>query len=530
MKKTFSTYIDWTNLPNSKFAAGSILIILFAFSVAIRIPNLDRPLSGNHEWLTSTVLRHQQIWHEAGIQKYNFSPIMTYANNADKNISNHGSVQAPDGSSYYMSYPPFAYIAPYLLFEALGIYPDVLPLQMFNIVCHFISGFLIFLIISLLSMKQYSNRLNIPAIVGFIVYIFSPETMWFQSNVYMADMFVQPFFIGVIYLLLRLMINNKNSFVGYVVLAVANFFMVYTEWIGLFLDFSFLLWLLLKCRRQVNADLKKTLLVLIMTAIAAVTLTFWQYCQVTGFDALITTSVNKYIGRSGLIEGSDGNDHFLNIKSWKFLFNSYLKGYFIFLIAIPFCLYYFNKLRKENQSHDLIDNQEVSLTLFLSFMPVLMHHLIFFNFTSHHSFSILKSSVIIAILLALLYHRFIIFYEQNVLPRKKIIWINIFIVLTIVISMSRYVSFVKGTMRNEYKNIGQYIQKTAESSEVVFIKPTGKFDIPPQIIFYAQRNIAGWTDEKAAKELIEKNGMQRGVIFVLNKENKQVTDVEYIMK
>lgn len=57
-----------------------IICLLFILSIVVRLPNLNRPLGNHHEWLTSTVLKHQQIWYENGALKYKFLPIMTYNN------------------------------------------------------------------------------------------------------------------------------------------------------------------------------------------------------------------------------------------------------------------------------------------------------------------------------------------------------------------------------------------------------------------------------------------------------------------
>jgi hypothetical protein len=40
--------------------------VLFAASVLVRLPNINRPLSEHHDWPKAHFLRTQRIWYEAG--------------------------------------------------------------------------------------------------------------------------------------------------------------------------------------------------------------------------------------------------------------------------------------------------------------------------------------------------------------------------------------------------------------------------------------------------------------------------------
>lgn len=55
-----------------KLYTGLLMIALCAISIIVRLPNLAKLLGDHHQWLTSTVLRHQQIWYVGGALKYNF--------------------------------------------------------------------------------------------------------------------------------------------------------------------------------------------------------------------------------------------------------------------------------------------------------------------------------------------------------------------------------------------------------------------------------------------------------------------------
>ena len=110
----------------------AILLLLFAVSIAIRLPYLNHPLGG-HQWLTAQTLVIHSIWYERGIAACGFNPIVTFELPADKNIlSPMGRMGSPAGDRCFISQPPLGYISPYLVQTSLGLRPDVLPLQVFR--------------------------------------------------------------------------------------------------------------------------------------------------------------------------------------------------------------------------------------------------------------------------------------------------------------------------------------------------------------------------------------------------------------
>ena len=515
MFNNWVSFLSWTNLPNKKRCTLLILATVFLISIVFRLPHIDRPLSGKQEWLTSTVLRHMQIWNESSIRNYYFSPIMTYNRQADRNIGNQGTAKDSQGTYYYMSYPPFAYIFPYLIFEGLHIQPAAFPIQVFNILLHLFSCILIYLIVIILTREHYKDRMNIPAIVGFTVYALSPEVMWFQSNVYMADMMVQALFIGAIYLLMRILTSTKPTVWLFLIFGVLNFFMVYTEWLGVFFDATVVLYVLFKKRDKIGLAL---VIITIVSMVAPILLTIWQYAQAVGLANLIDTTVKKYIGRSGLQANYDGNNHLLNPHSWRTIFNYYWKGYFVFFFAIPGLMYYLKKKLKTRYA-----SGQQWLALYLCGAPVIAHHLVLFNFTAQHNFSVLKTGVFIAVLLACLYDQLV-----QRLATKPLAKVNLILIAMIVISMFRYVAFVANSESTEYRDIGLRIQQTAKDDEVVFIeKPGTVYDVLPQVIVYAHRNVSAWYGEQQAKQLIRQNGVSKGIVYVLNDKN-QIANVRNI--
>ena len=136
----------------------AILLLLFGVSILVRLPYLNRPLGMHHEWLTAQTLVIHSVWYQRGIASCGFNPIVTFALPADKNIfTPMGKIASPSGDYYYTSQPPFGYILPYLVLTSLGIRPDVLPLEIFNLFVHFACIVLVFLIIRRMAVALWSE-------------------------------------------------------------------------------------------------------------------------------------------------------------------------------------------------------------------------------------------------------------------------------------------------------------------------------------------------------------------------------------
>ena len=185
-----------------------ILITVFLISVVVRLPNINRPLSKHHEFVTAISLRIINIWEINGASKYNFNPVTNYPGAANKYIDNFatttGKMVDANGNYYYVSHPQFAYIFPYLVFKLLHVKATVLAIEVFNLAINFITALFIYLIIGILRSRKSFERIDWIGICGFMVYLFSAGVLWFQCNTYMSDMLVHLFFVAGTYYLLQL--------------------------------------------------------------------------------------------------------------------------------------------------------------------------------------------------------------------------------------------------------------------------------------------------------------------------------------
>lgn len=582
-------------LMNHRQLSALILVLLFVLSVVVRLPNLNRPISRHHESTLAITLRYQQIWHEEGGFRHKFCLISTYGNKADRNINNTGRLKDSEGNYYFVSFPPFAAIFSYFIFSVFNIYPDVIPQEVLNLLLHFVSCFLIFQIISLLTKEYYINKLNTPALIGFTVYLFSPATLWFHSNTCVADTLALPLFLIGIYIFLRFVLGENKRPIHCVLLGFISFFMVYTEWLGVFFCFSIFLYTLANIRKQ---EVRMLSYIITIALIASLALIIWQYSQVAGFNSLIQTDVKRYVTKSGFVRqgfnlrleylprgvefpqslkdkiyydadkgvlickdvmsrkekqqllslSSDDlykraveeifrqsqlfGANFACLGSWKNLALHYITGFLPFLVYLFVIAFVDFALFKRRLADMFYKNKTVLIVLYLCTVPVILHHLVFFNFTSVHDFSAIKGGVLIAILSALFYHAFT--YNLQVCsdeakPVREKIAKSIFC-LMVAGSILQYLVincyYLKGD--DCYKKMGEEIARVAKKDEVVFIKAGVLPFVPPQIVHYAHRNIAMWEGDSKGKELLSLNKVKRGVIFVLNTENKGIVKTEYV--
>ena len=229
-----------------------------------------------------------QIWYDNGIENYGYNPVMTYNNPADKFINNSanqsGRMLDKNGNYYYVSHPPFAYYFPYLIFKILHIRPDVLPLQIFNLVLHFISGLFVYFMVCLLSFNRARSLPYRSALVAFTIYIFLPVTLWFQGNVYMSDMAVHTFFIIGVYTALKMIIRQRfysPKYIFFYILLLS--LMIYTSWLGIFFAFGVLVYSLLHVRSI--SGFRVLIWSTLIVSLVMLRVIVYQYAQINGVGA-----------------------------------------------------------------------------------------------------------------------------------------------------------------------------------------------------------------------------------------------------
>lgn len=491
------------------------LILVFLVSVLVRYPNINRPLSKHHEFVTAIPLRVLQIWEKEGAVKYHFNPVMNYAGKANKNINNNasttGTMVDDEGNYYYVSHPQFAYIFPYVVFKLFNIKATVLSLEIFHLVINFFSAAFIYLIICLLAIQKPFKKLFIPGLIGFVVYVFSPGILWFQANTYMSDMLVQLPFILAVYTMLKLLMRERFYSTKYLFYyALFLFLMIYTSWLGLFFAMAVFVYSIIKLRYQ------KVFIPLIFITIGVslftLVLIFKQYSLINGSEAYVIQMLDRFSERGSL--GGETIFGFLLRKGLelKILLFTYITSFLpIFILLAVFAWLSISKKKL-----GFVFTKNGIRFLWLSTLPVVFLHFALLNYSGHDFVSI-YGALFLSVVVGILYDK---------LKRRQVLsnyMLNGGIVVTVLLSVAMYYYINKpgeyswkGDFYATSKNIGEFIKENAKDDEVVYL--TGNVILDPQLIVYAERNIVRIFEEDIAKVLEE----NLGVCFVVAKDGNVI--------
>jgi len=488
------------------------LVMVFALSLVVRYPNLNRPLSKHHEFVTAIPLRVLKIWQKEGASKYHFNPVMNYSGAANKNInvyaSTTGDMKDSEGNYYYVSHPQLAYILPYFIFKVTGVKAEVGALQSLNLVGNFFSAFLIYLIICLLCRKKPFEQLFVPGLVAYVIYIFASGVLWFQSNTYMSDILVQLPFIWSTFIVLTMVVKNKTDSIKHLLLyAISLFIMIYTSWLGLFFAFSVALFSIANGRKD-----NRYLLLLgtsTLIVISSLGLIIWQYSLINGAEAYFNQMLHRFSVRGNL----SGETNFWSEKISELgaILFAYTTSYLpIFLLLITFLT-----LFVKNNKIASLKNKGLSSFCWLSIAPIVLLHLVLMNY-SGHDFVSLYAGLFLSVMVGVLY---------NQLKNSKsvsISFLNRLTFFTVIFSVGIYFFINRPgqySLNGDYYatsyEIGKFIKKEAQPDEIIYL--TGNVVLDPQLIVYAERNII----PIEIGEIKEKLNIHQSVCFVV-KSRKQI--------
>lgn len=502
------------------FSVFTILFLIFLTSVLVRLPNINRPLSKHHEFITAVALQPMKVWQAEGAMKYGFKPVMNYKGKANKYINNWasptGEIIDNEGNYYYVSHPPFAYILPYIIFQLLQIEPTALSIQLFNLFTNFISALFVYLIACLLIKQKSSHKINKSALVAYIAYLFSAGVLWFQSNTYMSDILVHTFFIIGVYLLLKASKENAFHKKRYLTLfSVVLFFMIYTSWLGFFFAFVSFGYFLIKIPKN-KLFIWWAILTIVMS-LTSTALFVVQYASINGIDAYLMQMFQRIN-----VRGSFHQDLnlFAQVKMYFTSLLTILKNYITSYLPLFLILFGFGVvLLKQKKKYNFSKNDYVLLAL--SGLPVALLHLSLANY-SGHDFVSLYGSLFLSLLLAMFY---------NQLKQTKIVsnnWLNGSLAFLVISSVLLYYTINrpgntswKGDTYAQSMQLGTQIAKEASANEVVFA--IGNVVIDPQVIYYAQRNIKVVNTPKEALDFLKKRNIKNGIIFTA----KNYTDTQF---
>jgi len=476
-----------------------IFLLAFIFaSYSIRYPHIDRPLSGGNEWVTAMSMIALENLASQGALPHNFGIIQTYPQPANKYI-NESFYMNEKGDGYYMSFPPFSIIFPFLIFKVLSLTPSVKNLQLLNMALHSIATIFLCLTIRLaISDTPYREFF---AVFGGIIFIFAAPNLWYFSNVYSWDIFWHYVWVVAIYIYILLLGNSKKGYSSGLLiylLGVINFILIYSDYHGILFVMSVISVVVI----FKNSLSKKALISLSISSFLAIILIFLQYSFIAGSDNFLKVLFARGYDQSLLVL-----PRILSDGQYKNLIIYYLASFYwpiaVFLIFLIWIVRgrFLDGVRRLSETEIIL--------LYLALFPVIVHHLIMMQWTMEHFFSIIKASVFFSIVSAILLAKIFTKVVDKKYVLSLIIIISILVVTSSIITYEAV--FARGTEYGIFQKAGLVIKNHANDSDVVFAS-TNNY-IYPQIIFYSKRNILRVANDREAKDWLRGHQRKTGMIF-----------------
>lgn len=474
---------------------------------------MKAPLGRGHEWITGHVLLTESIFEKGGLSRYYYAPVWTFNEPAENYFISKQGFKDKNNSSYYVSYPPMCFLAPYICFKLTGTAPSVTAIRVFGVVLHAVCAFLILLTVNAFFGKKLREHFFLPSLVAVAIYLFAAGNLWFHANIFFADTMEQLFAIWTIYLLTCLFKNKESRFTLKTLLLVGlvNFFGVYTEWLQVFIAFITCGVALLLCFR--NKKYISLLMAMSLSTLLSLGLTFWQYNSIAGFDQLKKVQVEKYKQRSGRAENSEEYASTNNKESVVTVTQNYEKHYshvmnlVYFSVLIIFAIFVFSS----NKLNILKNTGHISLPLIILSVALLMHLVIFFNFNVIHDFGTLKCSTLFCLLIGI-GMAVLMGFTKEFVPTFKYASILLFLAFTgytVSESINRYYKNNNSSQITYLpSNIGEAVRKYAQPDELVF----GRI-VTPVTTYFAQRNVFEVVNLQDAKRFLKDIQYDKGIFI-----------------
>ncbi len=516
--------------------AYAIMALATLFVVAIRLPMVWGEDPKNMNWLHGVMMRHVEIFEMEPSLKNLMAPPLTYPEGPNRFIDNNSANEegrtgfmSEEGRYYYLSYPPLAFMVAQLLFFLSPIDVSLLGMGLLGMFVQAVAAFLLFLFV-----RELTSRASW-GVIAFVLYLFaSPSAVW-HSAMYFPDTLVQPLFVLSAYMFYRAFVSGKATSRRYAwAYAVSLFLMCYTDWLGYLFAVSAGAYSLVFMWRRGPWT---AFFVSATASSAALVATFSQYATVIGPSRFLSIFVDKY--SNSYVNGNPSvldPQKYLNILAHYSTLEPLVWMTALCLVVFVAVVVFRGRDALFSSISSVLPLRDVSVFVSCLFgLPFLLHHAVFFHWTSHipHGFSILKSLPFLIVALVLLGA---CVWKS---PFGRVFWTRAFLVGVFVWSLGVWVSDI--AFGNAFAvpvgssvalcEAGKRMSERAPENAIVFVRDVrapGKihsFPINPVIVYCSKRNIAVYEGRAKAHDLMRVNGVTEGVIFSLAYFNAEGVEI-----
>lgn len=344
--------------------------------LALRLPQITRPLSKHHELNSAAVLICLHEWNTHGGPKHFYgTPIQFFLGSENRFPQPATPLGRIMESGGYFSVGPGSYVMPWIAFQWLNTAPSSIAINLFNAALHAITLLILFFCIrriflqnvSLASDEQMANR---KALICCLLYLSMPAGLWFHANAYNHEVAVIPFFTLSVYAAMGFLAGHRR--VGSFILLFSSIAAaVFCDWLGVFTALGISVYFLMVPQLPFTKRTAVVLTVSLAAALAAGSI-FWSYSSYLSRSDLIYFFTQTGARRTGI----------QNLSQGLMLYTGFLLAGAGLTIIPPFVFLARRLLQRKGMQGSLI---LVPLVL-----PPLLHTIVFFSFSAEHDYSILK--------------------------------------------------------------------------------------------------------------------------------------------
>lgn len=500
-------------------AVGILVVLFFLFvSLVVRSAYINQSLK-DHTWVTAMSLIALENIQNKPIAAHWFRNIQTYDGEANKHVWWITTrIMDKNGIGYYASFPPFALIIPYVVMKLFHIPPTVFLLESINILFHSISAFFLYATIWMVIDHGSKLRKMISSAIGVAYYFLSGPNLWFFAHTYSWDILWHFFWVIELYVFITVLrtIHNKHIRWTIALLGVCNFITILTDYQGLFFAFGVCIYAMWNWKKL---PIYRTLFFSIaLSSALPLLVVYMQNATIAGPSAYL-----EYVRSKILVEyGTLGScEHGCNV--WDLL-NNYFVFFSPVIILIVllslWCIFFYKK------RPTLFFSPHERLLLGLVLLSTVLHHALLFPFVVYHKFSLLKFSIFLSYIIAILISKL----PVKLSGYRRIIFfgLGVILVTSLVDSVGVYTRvYPQHAWRDTYRALGSRIHDSLDDAEVGFVIHKNVF-LLPQIIYYAKRNIQSVNSPADAHNWLTAHQRARGKIYFIN-DDFQITQIRTIV-
>ena len=471
----------------------ALYIVLFAFAISIlvRLPNLSRPVSKHHEFITALILINLESWRQAGGgQHFHYTPVMSYQNPGDKHPEKAVYVDH-DGNQLYLSLGPAWYMIPYFVYQVFHLPVTPIYLRILNLFFNLAAVILFFYLLQQLISPGTKNRYWI-IVTGCLLFMFTPGMLWYFGNGYVHTAIMLPFVIGLMMVLMPMLQSSHNiNFPRLLLLAILVILLIYIDWFAVFISFCAAAWALGQSAKEKRYILLA--LVLMTATLAGIALIFWQFASYAGVQTITQYWKLRFLSRSFT------NGHIplweMIISLFKHLLTAWSPLLFL-IVASAISL----RIKKDR----IIFSEKEKLFIYIYGASAVLYNMVLLNWSFEHEFSIIPAGVLLVYLGIRL---FITAFKG----RAAYLLFGIFFILAIVqyyyINRPGAISR-DGMAFNTFEVFGEQLKQIPKDHKIFMYLGQVTY---PMIEYYAGRNITGAQNMASAKKKMQQWGITKAV-------------------